>query len=306
MRRAIWRDGAVLLAMAIALLLLPRVYQNQMLLFQLMVYLALSQGVNILYGFTGYLPFGYVGFFGVGAYGASLAMLDLHFAPLAGIVAGGVVALALGLLLSPLLRLSGAYFAIASLAASQAVYLIIANPALQNVTYGPYGIQLANQFDPSASYYTMLVVLLLAVAVVLYIRRSRFGMALQAMRDDPVSAAMAGVPVVRERTLAWMISAGLAGVVGGVFAWQTSVFYPDAVFTLSISIFAIVFALFGGVGTLLGPIFGTVVLFGMYNMIGISDPQYFQLIYGVLIVALVIFLPDGVASLLRKKGIHVL
>lgn len=306
MRRAIWRDGAVLLAMAIALLLLPRVYQNQMLLFQLMVYLALSQGVNILYGFTGYLPFGYVGFFGVGAYGASLAMLDLHFAPLAGIVAGGVVALALGLLLSPLLRLSGAYFAIASLAASQAVYLIIANPALQSVTYGPYGIQLANQFDPSASYYTMLVVLLLAVAVVLYIRRSRFGMALQAMRDDPVSAAMAGVPVVRERTLAWMISAGLAGVVGGVFAWQTSVFYPDAVFTLSISIFAIVFALFGGVGTLLGPIFGTVVLFGMYNMIGISDPQYFQLIYGVLIVALVIFLPDGVASLLRKKGIHVL
>jgi len=305
-RRAIWRDGAVLLAMAIALLLLPRVYQNQMLLFQLMVYLALSQGVNILYGFTGYLPFGYVGFFGVGAYGASLAMLDLHFAPLAGIVAGGVVALALGLLLSPLLRLSGAYFAIASLAASQAVYLIIANPALQSVTYGPYGIQLANQFDPSASYYTMLVVLLLAVAVVLYIRRSRFGMALQAMRDDPVSAAMAGVPVVRERTLAWMISAGLAGVVGGVFAWQTSVFYPDAVFTLSISIFAIVFALFGGVGTLLGPIFGTVVLFGMYNMIGISDPQYFQLIYGVLIVALVIFLPDGVASLLRKKGIHVL
>ncbi len=306
MRRAIWRDGAVLLAMAVALLLLPRVYQNQMLLFQLMVYLALSQGVNILYGFTGYLPFGYVGFFGVGAYGASLAMLDLHLAPLAGIVAGGLIALVLGLILSPLLRLSGAYFAIASLAASQAVYLVIANPALQSVTYGPYGIQLANQFDPSASYYTMLVVLLLAIAVVLYIRRSRFGMALQAVRDDPVSAAMAGVPVVRQRTMAWMISAGLAGVVGGVYAWQTSVFYPDAVFTLSISIFAIVFALFGGVGTLLGPIFGTVVLFGMYNMIGISDPQYFQLIYGLLIVALVIFLPDGVASLLRKKGIHVL
>ena len=306
MRRPLWRDGAVLLLFALGLLLLPHVYANQMLLFQLMVYLALSQGVNILYGFTGYLPFGYVGFFGIGAYGASLAMLDLHMAPLLGIVAGGVVAVLLGLLLSPLLRLSGAYFAIASLAASQAVYLVIANPSLQNVTYGPYGIQLANQFSPLASYYTMVVVLLLAIGVVLYIRRSRFGMALQAVRDDPVSAAMAGVPVVRQRNAAWMISAALAGVVGGVYAWQTPVFYPDAVFTLSISIFAIVFALFGGVGTLLGPVFGTVVLFGMYNMIGISDPQYFQLIYGLLIVALVIFLPDGVASLLRKKGIHVL
>ena len=306
MRRGIWRDGAILLAVAVVLLLLPRAYANQMLLFQLMVYLALSQGVNILYGFTGYLPFGYVGFFGIGAYGASLAMLDLHFAPLLGILAGAAAALLLGLLLSPLLRLSGAYFAIASLAASQAVYLVIANPSLQNITYGPYGIQLPNQFDPFASYYTMVVVLLLAVGVVLYIRRSRFGMALQAMRDDPVSAAMSGVPVVRERIAAWLISAALAGVVGGVFAWQISFFYPDAVFTLSISIFAIVFALFGGVGTLLGPIFGTVVLFGMYNVIGISDPQYFQLIYGVLIVALVLFLPDGVASLLRKRGIHVL
>ena len=299
-------NAAILAAAALAIALLPHVYGNQTLLFQLMVYLALSQGVNVLYGFTGYLPFGYVGFFGIGAYGASLAMLDLHAAPLVGIALGGSAALLLGLVLSPLLRLSGAYFAIASLAASQAIYLVIANPALQNVTYGPYGIQLANQFDPAASYWTMATILFLAIAVVLYIRRSRFGMALQAVRDDPVSAAMAGVGVVRQRISAWMISAALAGAVGGAFAWQTSVFYPDAVFTLSISIFAIVFALFGGVGTLLGPIFGTIVLFGMYNAIGISDPQYFQLIYGLLIVALVIFLPDGVASLLRRRGIHVL
>lgn len=306
MRRRLLRDILIVVLAAVVFSLLPNVYGNQSVLFDLMVYIALAQGVNVLYGFTGYLPFGYVGFFGMGAYGASLAMLTLHLPPLLAIVAGGILAMLLGLILSPLLRLSGAYFAIASLAASEAVYYLVSNPALQKVTYGPYGISLVNDFDPTASYFTMVVVLALSVALVLYLRRSRLGLALQAIRDDAVSAAMAGVDVVRERTIAWMLSAGLAGVVGAVFAWQISVFYPETVFSLSTSIFAIVFTLFGGIGTLLGPIFGTVVLYGMYNVIGISDPQYFQLIYGLLIVGLVLFLPDGVASLLRRRGVHVL
>ncbi len=306
MLRRRWVDALVVVVVVLAFVLAPQAYSNETLLFQMMVYIALSQGVNILYGFTGYLPFGYVGFFGIGAYGASLLMLHLNWPPILALLGGGAIAVLLGLLLSPLLRLSGAYFAIASLAASQAVYLIVSNPALQNVTYGPYGIQLVSQFNPTLSYYVMVVILALTVAVVLYIRRSRFGTALQAMRDDPVSAAMAGVPVVRQRTFAWMISAAIAGLVGGAFAWQTSVFYPDAVFSLSISIFAIVFTLFGGAGTLLGPLFGSVVLYGMYNTIGISDPQYFQLIYGLLIILLVLFLPDGAASLLKRRGSHVL
>lgn len=306
MRRRLLLDILIVVLAAVVFSLLPNVYGNQSVLFDLMVYIALAQGVNVLYGFTGYLPFGYVGFFGMGAYGASLGMLTLHLPPLLAIVAGGILAMLLGLILSPLLRLSGAYFAIASLAASEAVYYLVSNPALQKVTYGPYGISLVNDFDPTASYFTMVVVLALSVALVLYLRRSRLGLALQAIRDDAVSAAMAGVDVVRERTIAWMLSAGLAGVVGAVFAWQISVFYPETVFSLSTSIFAIVFTLFGGIGTLLGPIFGTVVLYGMYNVIGISDPQYFQLIYGLLIVGLVLFLPDGVASLLRRRGVHVL
>lgn len=306
MRKPLVRDGLIILVVVAVFSLLPQVYGNQTLLFMMMTYLALSQGVNILYGFTGYLPFGYVGFFGIGVYGTSLAILHLHFPALAGVLAGGVVSLLLGLLLSPLLRLSGAYFAIASLAASQAVYYVIANPSLTNVTYGPYGISLVSSFNPTASYFTMVIVLAIAVSLVLYLRRSRLGIALQAIRDDPVSAEMAGVHVMRDRTVAWMLSAALAGVIGGVFAWQISVFYPETVFSLSISILAIVFTLFGGSGTLLGPIFGTLILYGIYNTIGISDPQYFQLIYGLLIVGLVLFLPDGLTSLLTRRGIHVL
>jgi branched-chain amino acid transport system permease protein len=301
-----FRDVGLVILIPALFAVAPLLYNNQLLLFNTMVFLTLSQGINIIYGFTGYLPFGYMGLFGAGAYGASLAVLFLHVpAPLA-VLAGGITALALSLVLSPLLRLSGAYFAVATLAAAEIVYFIIANPDLTQVTRGPYGINLSVIFDPRASYITMAVITGLATAVVLRLKRSPAGLSLKAVRDDSLSAEMAGIDVGRQRMMALAWSAFFAGLTGATFAWQISVFYPDSVFDPSISIFAIVFCLFGGAGTVLGPILGVVVLYGIYNLIGITEPQYFQLIYGVLIMVLVLFLPQGIASLARKVGTDVL
>ncbi|HEY5985905.1 MAG TPA: branched-chain amino acid ABC transporter permease, partial [Streptosporangiaceae bacterium] len=124
-----------------------------------------------------------------------------------------------------------------------------------------------------------------------------FGLALRAVRADPLSAAEAGVNVARVRGTAWLASAVLAGLAGGIFAWITSVFYPETVFSIRITVFAIVFALFGGVGSVLGPLLGGIVLYSLYEYIGISSPQYFQLVYGLLIVVLVLFFPGGLAGL---------
>ena len=285
--------------------LLPLFYQNELLLFNFVLFLILTQGLNAVYGFTGYLPFGYVGFFGAGAYGFALAVMHLAAPPLLALLLAGLAGVVLGLILTPLLRLSGAYFAIANLAAAQMVYQIIANPALTDITKGPYGVSLASVFAPRASYAVALVILAFVLGLVAWLRHGRFGLALQAMRDDPVSAAMAGIPVLRGRVVAWLLSALIAGLAGGVFAWHISVFYPETAFDISISIFAIVFTLFGGAATLTGPIAGVLVLYGLYNAIGISVPQYFQLIYGALIVGLVLFLPRGFASLLSRRGIDV-
>jgi len=285
--------------------LLPFVYSNQLLLFNFVVFLTLAQGVNLIYGFTGYLPFGYVGFFGAGAYGFSLCVLHLHMAPLAALGAGAAVAILLALLLTPLLRLSGAYFAIANLAASLAVYQVVSNPNLEQITKGPYGISLAGVFNPALSYSLAVVILTATLCLTVYLRNSRFGLSLQAIRDDAISASMAGINVVRARTLAWLLSALIAGLIGGVFAWYVSVFYPETVFSSEFSIFAIVFALFGGVATVTGPILGVVILYGVYNAIGISTPQYFQLLYGLLIMGLVLFLPNGLVSLFKRWGIDV-
>jgi branched-chain amino acid transport system permease protein len=303
--RRIALDSTIATAVIVLMGILRGVYSNELMLFNFIMFLALAQGLNIIYGFTGYLPFGYVGFFGAGAYGFSLMVMHLHVPALAGMVVAAIAALLLAVILLPLLRLSGAYFAIASMAAAQAVYEVIANPALENVTKGPYGVSLSEVFAPAWSYYTALVILATTLFLVVWLRNSRFGMSLQAIRDDSVSAAMAGISVVHGRTVAWLLSALIAGLVGGVFAWHISVFYPDTAFDLSVSIFATVFLLFGGATTLTGPLLGVFILYGIYNVIGIAVPQYFQFTYGALIVLLVLFLPNGLVSLLTSRGIRV-
>ncbi len=295
----------ILVPLAIIAGVAPTVYGNHLLLFNFIVFLTLTQGVNIIYGFTGYLPFGYVGFFGAGAYGFAVAVMHLHFGPFAAIAVGALTSMAFGIVLIPLLSLSGPYFAIANLASALVILKVVSNPALEPLTGGPYGVSLSGIFAPELAYAAATVVFLFATGCVLYLRYSRFGLALQAVRDDPISAAMAGINVVRARTAAWMLSALIAGLVGACFAWYVSVFYPDNVFSIDFSIFAIVFALFGGVGTVLGPIVATILLYGLYNYIGISAPHFFQLIYGLLIMVLVLFLPNGLAALLRRWGVKV-
>jgi branched-chain amino acid transport system permease protein len=295
----------ILAPLVVALAVLPGVYQNHLLLFNFVIFLILAQGVNIIYGFTGYLPFGYVGFFGAGAYGFAIMVMHLQAPPVIAVMVAGLVGVALGLLLTPLLRLSGAYFAIANLAASLAVLHLVANPALESITKGPYGVSLTGTFNPDSAYAAALVVLALTLAGVVYLKNSSFGLALQAVREDSVSAAMSGVNVVKMRVIAWLASALVAGLAGGIYAWYVSVFYPDNVFSGDFSIFAIVFALFGGVATITGPIVGVIILYGIYNVIGFTTPQYFQLIYGLLIMGLVLFLPAGLVSLATRRGWHV-
>lgn len=293
------RRIVTIFAIPVVLGFAPHFYGNFAFLTTLAVYVVLAEGVNVLYGFTGYLPFGYVGFFGAGAYGTALSITYWHVPGVSALVIGSLAAVGIGLVLSPLLRLSGAYFALATLAASQVMFNLVVN---EQWTLGESGTSLPEIFSPRGTYTVSLIIMALAIGVVLYVRESRFGLSLRAIRSDPVSAAMAGVNVVRARAIAWFISAALAGLAGGIWAIMTAAFYADSPFSLSISVYAIVFALFGGVRTVLGPVIGAVVLYSLYQYLGVSNPQYFELVYGVLIVVLVLFLPGGLSSLVGGGG----
>src|SRR5258708_19730515 len=163
----------------------------------------------------------------------------MHFQSSAAlaVLVGGLIGVVLGLLLTPLLRLSGAYFAIANLAASLAVLHFGANPALEGITKGPYGVSLTGTFNPTNAYYAALVVLALTVSGVVYLKNSPFGLALQAVREDAFSASMAGVNVVKMRVIAWLASALVAGLARGIYPLYPPVFYPHNVFSGAFSHF---------------------------------------------------------------------
>lgn len=302
MRSRVGFTGELLLVVApvvVVFALLPFAYNNGLLLLNFVVFLVLAQGLNLTYGFCGYLPFGYVGFFGAGAYGFAMLVKLAGVTPVLAVAGGGVAALLVGLLLTPLLRLQGAYFGLASLAAAQALLHLVGNPNLEAATGGPYGVRLDAPYAPNLTYGLALGILALTMALVAWLRHSRFGLQLKAARDNPVAASMAGIDIVRGRLVVWLAAALAAGSIGAVFAWQASTFFPEAVFDLNFSIFAIVFTLFGGAGTLVGPVLGVVLLYGLYNLIGVSAPQYFQLAFGLLIMVLVLFFPQGLAALPR-------
>lgn len=304
-RSKFFRSAVACLVVALLASIAPMFYDNQLLLFNFIIFLVLAQGVNMAYGFTGYLPFGYVGFFGAGAYGFAIAVMHFHLGPAGAMIVGAVCSVAFGAILIPTLKLSGAYFAIANLAAGLAIEQIVANPAMQSITEGPYGVSLSGIYAPVASYGVAVAVLVFTTACVFYLRYSKFGWTVKAVRDDEIGAAMAGVNITLVRSVIWSLSALVAGLAGAVFAWYISAFYPENVFSTNYSVFAIVFALFGGVGTVVGPIIGVLALYGLYNYIGVTQPEYFQLVYGTLIVVLMLFLPNGIVSILGRRGVKI-
>lgn len=302
--RKMWLD-AVLIVVPLAALYLagPLFIPNQSLFMVLAIYIMLAESLNIVYGFTGYLPFGFGVFFAVGAYGTAILIHDYAWSVSLSIIAGACFAALLSILFTPMLRLSGAYFAISSLAAFEAVYYIFSNdqPQIVAVTGGPYGINFSQVYNANLDFTITAILSIVAALIVLLINRTTFGIALKAIREDRFAVELAGVSSLRYRTYAWLITAFLSGIAGGLYGWYLGFFYPEAVFNLAdFSVLVIVFVLAGGKGTVFGPLIGTVVLFLAYELISLSFPNLLLIIFGAILVALVLFLPDGFEPIVRK------
>jgi len=280
----------------------PIFYQDQFLFLLLAVLLVCTNALNIVYGFTGYLPFGFAVFVAFGAYTAAMTVNLLHFPVWLAVMSAGLASALLSLLFTPLLHLNGAYFAIASLAAFEAVYNIFQNGALVHITGGPYGIFPKVPYTPNLDYLTVVVLAIISSLAILFIKRSHFGLALQAIRDDKYAAETIGVNTSLLRTYAWVISTLITGVAGGMYGLYIGFFYPSGVFDLTqFSVLVIIFLIFGGRGTYLGPIIGTVVLFLLYQFLNLYYPNLYLLVFGIVIILVMLFLPDGVMSILQKR-----
>lgn len=271
-----------------------------------LMYAALAQGWNLLGGYAGYVNFGTVIFFGIGAYTTAITASTWHLnplvtAPLAGL-ASAIVAAVIGI---PTLRLRGGYFAIATFVLTLAVQALALILPITNGSQGKFVPSINMSLDRATRLFFVLFLGLTVLATLIcwLVEHTRWQAALVAIREDEDAAEVLGVPTVRLKSTALVIGSVIAGVAGSFYAIQLFYIEPTGTFDFNVSLAVVVAAVIGGAGRWFGPLIGAVItqLLAQELFVHIQG-VYNQLSYGALLVVVVLVAPRGLASLIRPPA----
>jgi branched-chain amino acid transport system permease protein len=267
---------------------------------QVFMWIALAGSWNLISGLTGYVSFGHVAFFGAGAYTGAILVATAGWSWPAAAAAGGAAACVLALLIGyPCLRLKGPYFAIAMLGLNEVLRALVSY--FEGLTGGGNGLSLPT-LDATRSIYYVMGGLAIAVTAMTYaIVTSRFGLRLMTIREDEVAAEAMGIDTFRHKLAAFLLSAVGPGVAGALTARDQGYIEPLSVFPLAVTVTMIVMVLFGGKGTVWGPVLGAVALFVIQEIVWARYPYVHPLLFGAIIVAVVLLMPRGILGLLQLK-----
>ncbi|HUV99658.1 MAG TPA: branched-chain amino acid ABC transporter permease [Gallionella sp.] len=258
----------------------------------------LAQGWNIIGGYTGYASFGNSVFYGLGGYGVAIAMVQWHLPFAAGMAFGVVLAVVFAVLLGiPVLRLKGHYFAIATLALSQVMTAIVSNVGIAGQNIGLVLPPLNN--DP-LFYELSLGLLTIATLTIWGMTRSRFGFGLIAIRENEEGAAVMGVNTTLYKVMAFALSGIFSALAGGIHAYWITFLDPESAFDISLNVKMIIMAVFGGPGTVLGPIVGALTLSTISEFLSSEVTSIAGLFFGLVIVVAVVLMPRGLADMMRR------
>ena len=278
--------------------------------FTILKAVALASSLNILLGYTGYVSFGHIVFYGfggyVGFYLLSVMEWSLWPAMLTGGLAAGLLAFLLG---TAILRLRGAYFAIATIGVNEALRAFINNfdpfggPIGMTLNFRVYQGYGGASKALEMSFYLVAALTLIAIGMSHIVRTSKFGLGLQAIRENEDAAEIMGVVAPNAKTWAYVLSAIIPGAVGALFFFKNGNVEPHDAFPLHASIELLVMVMLGGQGTVLGPMLGAFAYQGMRGYLVTSD--FFKDIQlsvsGVLLLLIVLFIPAGAIGLLRRR-----
>lgn len=258
----------------------------------------LAQSWNIIGGYTGYASFGNSVFYGLGSYGVAIAMVQWKLPFGVGLVFGVTLAITFAVILGfPVLRLRGHYFAIATLALAETMIAIVSNVKLagQNV-----GLVLPPLNNDPFFYELSLGLLVVTTLTVFWLTRSRFGFGLIAIRENEEGAAVMGVNTTLYKTLAFVLSGVFSAIAGGIHAYWVTFIDPESAFDISLNVKMIIMAVFGGPGTVLGPVVGAFSLSAISELLSSEITNLAGLFFGVVVVVAVVLMPRGLADVLRR------
>lgn len=298
--------GSVVVLLALAAL--PAVIHDTFFLrvaTEALMWVGLAVAFDVLAGYTGYLNFGHSAFFGIGAYTTAILMVRAGWPFVPAIAAGGVVA-GVGAVIAglPTLRLRGAYFAIATWALSRGIQQLA---LMMPITGGPDGMRLPPFLYPRFFYWVMLAVVGGSfLGLWFLLERAPFGLKLKAIREDEQGAKALGLNPTRLKIQAFVLSAVPTAVIGGVFAYWVTFIDPASALGDLVSDQALVMVVFGGMGTLIGPVVGAVLIFAFKTVFWAYLADYevlYLIILGATIALSVVFLPDGVLGARLRRAV---
>ncbi len=279
-------------------------------------FIGVAASLNIIMGFAGYVSFGHAVFIGIGAY---IYMLSVYFNPLlntlqhsgfgvgiiiVSILAAIVAAIVAGVVGGVVLRLRGAFFAIATIGLDFTVLYIIKAvvPDLDpDYFFGAQIILPKRCIVSKSDIFNAIYITLIAVMITNYIiKRSRFGAGLVAIREDEDAAESLGVPTAKYKTLAFALSAFFTAMLGAIF-FLNGGGVDEMAFSLGKSIDMIVMIIIGGLGTVIGPIIGGIIYYWLYDTLLVHYPGVNLIILGIIVALIILFAPEGIVGIIRKR-----
>jgi branched-chain amino acid transport system permease protein len=261
------------------------------------LYTVLSHSWNILGGFTGQISLGHSTFFGIGALVFRylwLKGIPTYLALGASSLSSLILASAIGF---PAFKLKGHYFSIGTLALSMIALITVQN-TLPGVSFVPQ--EYLRTYSLLPIYYMALIVGLISITFVLWLTHSKLGLALVSIRDDEDAAEAIGINTFKYKVVSMSLSTLMAGLGGGVFSYYVASFYYYVPFDLNWSFDPVLISFIGGPGTVLGPVIGSICYVLLKELFAISLGQMNVLIFGIVFIFMILFLPEGLIGAARK------
>ena len=270
----------------------------------------IGQSWNILGGYAGQFSFGGVMFFGTGAYTSSILLITFGIPPIFGIFVAVLMGAFLGFLVGYLSfrsGLRGSYFALITLAFAELLRVLANSVEFTGggvglfLTYAP-GLKNLQFVSPTGFYYFSLFLLVISLAIALWLERSRFGAQLVAIRENEEAAEALGIDTLKCKLYAIMIMGGMGGAAGTFYAQKYLYIDPPISYSIALSVEMLLVSIVGGLGTVFGPLIGSVVLHVVNEVARhfIDTPGLSLIVYGVILIFIISYLPNGLVGLFRK------